>query len=42
MTTVRWARLLGRTLWYLAILVAVFLMATRSLGEHPSFIYQGF
>lgn len=35
-------RLLGLTLWYLAILAGVFLVSARQGFSPPAFIYQGF
>jgi hypothetical protein len=36
------ARFVRRTLWYLAILGAITLVASHRFGQHPSFVYQGF
>ena len=31
-----------RALYYLAILVAMTALTSHQLGQHPSFVYQGF
>ena len=31
-----------RVLYYLAILFAILVVASRTMSRHPSFVYQGF